>query len=182
MKSKPWYLLPSPYPPSLAAQAENRPHSGTPLPPAKPHFWKKNFAQYPPLLSVGHLLILWRGASASARLPVGANGCLWVPLQMGVQTIFCHLTIFCCSTRQNFWGLSVTENFNWCQLFFSSLTTLMRVVLVGKVDTIVMSLVVMTLWWHCLWWHHWLTVFKVLLISRWSSLAPRKDRLLENLE
>ena len=61
-------------PPSLAAQAENRPHSGTPLPPAKPHFWKKNFAQYPPLLSVGHLLILWRGASAIA------SGCQWVPM------------------------------------------------------------------------------------------------------
>ena len=180
MKSKPWYLLPSPYPPSLAAQAENRPHSGTPLPPAKPHFWKKNFAQYPPLLSVGHLLILWRGASASASgcqwVPVGANGCQWVPLQMGLETIFCHLAIFCCSTRQNFWGLSVTENFTWWQLFFSSLNTLMRVVLVGKVDTIVMPL-----WCHCDDTTDWRSS-KCCWSVAGSSLAPRKDRLLENLE
>ena len=114
-------------------------------------------------------------------VPMGANGCQWVPLQMGLETIFCHLTIFCCSTRQNFWGLSVTENFTWWQLFFSSLTTLMRVVLVGKVDTIVMPL-----WCHCddtacddtTDWRSSKCCWSV----AGSSLAPRKDRLLENLE
>ena len=168
MKSKPWHLLPSPsLPPLLPRQRID--HTAAHLFPLPSHtFGRKTLPNTHPCFQLG---ICWYCEGGPVPLPVGANGCQWVPLQMGVQTIFCHLTIFCCSTRQNFWGLSVTENFNWCQLFFSSLTTLMRVVLVGKVDTIVMSLVVMTLWWHCLWWHHWLTVFKVLLISRWVLIG-----------
>ena len=178
MKSKPWYLLPSPSLPSLLPR-QRIDHTAAHLFPLPSHtFGRKTLPNTHPCFQLG---ICWYCDGGPVPLPVGANGCQWVPLQMGLETIFCHLTIFCCSTRQNFWGLSVTENFTWCQLFFSSLTTLMRVVLVGKVDTIVMPL-----WCHCdatacddtTDWRSSKCCWSV----AGSSLAPRKDRLLENLE